>query len=113
MKGLQNNVKRKKLALEVNVNKREVIFLQETHSTKSCEPFWKKDFKMSHSYYCHGTSAARGVAIMINLKEGFEIIQINNLDTFCNHNGRLLGVCIKYRNQKFGLINCYAPNINN
>ena len=68
---------------------------------------------MSHSFYCHGTSAARGVAIMINLKESFEIIQINNLDTFSNHNGRLLGVCIKYKNQKIGLVNCYAPNVNN
>ena len=106
-------MKRKKLALEVNVTKREIIFLQETHSTKGCEPFWKKDFKMSHSFYCHGTSAARGVAILLNLKESFEIIQINNLDTFSDPNGRLIGVCIKYKNKKIGLINCYAPNVNN
>ena len=113
VKGLQDNAKRKKLSLEINLNKREILFLQETHSTKGCKSFWKKDFKMSHSFYSHGTSAARGVAIFLNLKESFEIIKIHGLDTYTDLQGRLIGICIKYKNKRIGLVNCYAPNVNN
>jgi hypothetical protein len=55
---------------------------QQQHSNKECEPFWKKDFKMSHSFYSHGTSAARGVAIFLSIKENFEIIQIQGMDSY-------------------------------
>jgi exonuclease III len=68
---------------------------------------------MTHSFYCHGTSAARGVAIFLNLKESFEIIKIQGLDTYTDLHGRLIGLCIKYKNKRIGLINCYAPNVNN
>ena len=74
VKGLQANLKRKKLSNELNLIRRDIILLQETHSTTSCENFWRNDFKMSKAYYSHGTSAARGVAIMLNLREDFEIV---------------------------------------
>ena len=112
VRGLQSNLKRKEIAAELSTLDRDIYFLQETHSIKSCERFWHKDFKMTNAFYSHGTSAARGVAIMLNLKEDFELTKINNLESITDINGRLVGIAIKFQGNKIGLVNCYAPNLN-
>ena len=42
----------------------DLIFLQETHSTKSCEIQWKKE-SGSSIIFSHGSTNARGVTLLI------------------------------------------------
>ena len=84
--GSHNNLKRKVKGSEISLLDREVLFLQETHFTTSCEPYILADFKMRKGFYSHGSSNARGVAIMLNLKESFEVIKINNQDSIADDN---------------------------
>ena len=51
--------------------KADLIFLQETHSTKAGEYRWKKEWG-SEIIFSHGSSNARGVAILI--KRGLDIV---------------------------------------
>ena len=49
VRGLQSNLKRKEIAAELSTLDRDIYFLQETHSVKSCEIFWHKDFKTTNA----------------------------------------------------------------
>ena len=51
--------------------KADLIFLQETHSTKAGEYKWKKEWG-SEIIFSHGSSNARGVAVLI--KRGLDIV---------------------------------------
>ena len=59
-RGLQTNTKREEVFTRLKKNKNHIIMLQETHSTELDEPLWEKQWKSS-IYFCHGTSASRGV----------------------------------------------------
>ena len=56
----------------------DVLFLQETHSSAGSEKHFLRDFHMKEGYFSHGTTAARGVATLINIKDDFKVVEINN-----------------------------------
>ena len=65
VRGIANWNKRAKILKFLRDNIFNVIFLQETHSTRKCEKVWKTQFG-GQIFYSHGESNACGCAIMIN-----------------------------------------------
>ena len=83
----------------------DIVFLQETHSTKKDEKRWNMEWS-SKIYYSHGTSQARGVAILIKKKLGIKVQFIQKDD-----NGRYINLKIQYAHDDYVLSNVYGPNI--
>ena len=80
-----------------------MIFSQETHATDSSEKLGKSEWK-GQIEFCHGTSAARGVAILI--PDAFDII-IN--EVIRDNTGRFLLLDVTFEDQQLILVNIYAP----
>ena len=84
--------------------KADIIFLQETHSTVKTETQWKNEWG-AEIITSHGSSNARGVAILI--KAGFDCsINQQILDPL----GRYIIVKAAIQDKTYVLINLYAPN---
>ena len=103
-KGLQDTSKRLSLFTWCIEQKADIILLQETHSTSKSKKQWCKDWG-GPIYFSHGTSGARGVAILILKKLKYKVLGDNN-----DKNGRILVLDIKINNLRFTLVNLYAPN---
>ncbi len=84
-----------------------IIFLQETHSTKSIEKSWHQEWK-GFVEFSHGLSTARGVAIMIDKDIDCIIHEVHRDDM-----GRFLIVDCSVYGEKIILINVYAPTKDN
>ena len=69
VKGISNFKKRRTMFTWCRKRKADIIFLQETHSTTKTDTQWKNEWG-SQIITCHGSSNARGVAILI--KSGFD-----------------------------------------
>lgn len=69
--GLNNAVKRKKILLQMERDKEDVISLQETHLRRQEHEKLKEEFN-SQVYYSTYSSASRGVATIIKSKIGFK-----------------------------------------
>ena len=82
VRGLSNFQKRRAFFTWCRKQKADLIFLQETHSTKAGEYKWKKEWG-SEIIFSHGSSKARGVAVLI--KRGLDIVVEQELP---NSNGR-------------------------
>ena len=84
--------------------KADIIFLQETHSTIKTDTQWKNEWG-AQIITCHGSSNARGVAILI--KNGFDCtIHQKILDPL----GRFIILKADIKDETYVLINVYAPN---
>ena len=84
--------------------KADIIFLQETHSTIKTDTQWKNEWG-AQIITCHGSSNARGVAILI--KNGFDCtIHQKILDPL----GRFIILKADIKDKTYVLINVYAPN---
>ena len=64
VRGLSNFRKRRAIFTWCRKQKADLIFLQETHSTKAGKYKWKKEWG-SEIIFPHGSSNARGVAVLI------------------------------------------------
>ena len=73
--GLSNFRKCRVIFTWCRKQKADLIFLQETHSTKAGEYKWKKDWG-SEIIFSHGSSNARGVAVLI--KRGVVLLLSRN-----------------------------------
>ena len=82
----------------------DIIFLQETHSTKEVEIQWKNEWG-AKIYMSHGSSNSRGVAVLMKKGVGvtvhFEII---------DPQGRFIVLKVEFNDNIYVLINVYAPN---
>ena len=63
-RGLENNQKRQAVLKWLKKYHSSIVLLQETHCVAKMEETWKKEWG-GDLYFSHGTSAARGVAILI------------------------------------------------
>lgn len=84
-----------------------IFFLQETHSTKDTETMWKNEWG-GQIIFSHGTSNARGVAIMIKNNISMKINKIE-IDT----HGRYIFLDCEIDSLQILLVNLYAPNDDN
>ena len=104
IKGSSNFQKRRTMFTWCRKRKADIIFLQETHSAVKTETQWKNEWG-ADIITSHGSSNARGVAILI--KAGFDCsIQQQILDPM----GRYIIVKAVIQDKTYVLINIYAPN---
>ena len=75
VRGISNFRKRRTIFTWCRKQKADVIFLQETHSTKDNELLWKREW--GAPFYCsHGANNSRGVAILIRNNFDFSVEEI-------------------------------------
>ena len=103
VRGLQNEIKRRSIFTHLR-QKADVICIQETHGTLDNENLWRNQWG-GKAFWSHGESNARGVAILIKKDSELDI-----LDSFSDKEGRIVGVQCTYRDIKYVILNCYAPN---
>ena len=84
VRGLNQSRKRRQLFRWLHNNKFDIVFLQETYSTKSIESLWKSEWG-GKIYFSHGTSHSRGVMTLFNPKLA---ALVGNIET--DKNGRYL-----------------------
>ena len=106
VRGINDAFKRKKVFNNFN-DKADIIFVQESHSTRKVQATWDADWS-GDIRYSHGTSASCGCMIMFKESLDREII-----DTKADENGRYLMVKCLIQGQKMFLVNVYGPNKEN
>ena len=107
MRGLNRARKRRQLFRWLHNYKFDVIFLQETYSTKDIEAIWNSEWG-GKTFYSHGSNYSKGVAILFNPKLD---VHIENIET--DKNGRYLMLEAKLYETTFLFCNIYSPNDNN
>ena len=104
VRGINQTRKRRQLFRWLHNNKFDIIFLQETYSTKSIETVWKSEWG-GDVYYSHGTNHSRGTMILFNPK-----LPIHVDDIIADENGRFLLLKATVHDTEFQLCNIYSPN---
>ena len=97
VRGLSNFRKHRAFFTWCRKQKADLIFLQETHSTKAGEYKWKKEWG-SEIIFSHGSSNARGVAVLI--KRGLDIVV-----ELPNSNGRSIVLKTLIKDKRYLLAN--------
>ena len=102
-RGLRDTLKRRKI-FNYYRNKADLMWLQESHSTKNDELIWESEWN-GDIMFSHGQSNARGVCVLMpkGTKTG-----ITNVRKDCA--GRLIKFELTWQNGIFSVINLYAPN---
>ena len=103
VRGLGDTTKRNCIFNYLKQNHNGVFFLQETHSKPDCENKWKKEWK-GQSYFAHGSSSSKGVAILFS-KKLKPVIK----ETVKDPNGRYIILDVILNEQNFVLFNNYVP----
>ena len=81
-----------------------MLILQETHSEPNLEQIWKSEWG-GEIVYSHGTSAARGVAILVSKQ-----IYSNISEIVSSEDGRYIMLDYEENGQKITILAVYAPN---
>ena len=103
-RGLQDYVKRRKIFHYVRSLDADIIFLQETHSSKSDEISWKQQWGEKIWFSSH-TSNSRGVAVLIR-----NSVSVTFKSMYNDPNGRYLIISASINNIPLILLNIYGPN---
>ena len=106
VKGISNFRKRRAVFTWCRKQKADVIFLQETQSTEEREKQWVKEWS-SQIYFFHGNSNSRRVAILLQRGIDIKIVKKKSFGDTC---GRFIVLESKINDEKYILINVYAPN---
>ena len=103
-RGLNQARKRRQLFRWLHNTKFDIVFLQETYSSKCVENAWKSEWG-GKIYFCHGTNHSRGVMIMFNPKLDALVDSVE-----VDKNGRYLLLQTTISDTTFQLCNIYSPN---
>ena len=107
MRGLTNFRKRQTVFTWCRKRNVDIVFFQETHSKSDTEVQWRNEWGTT-ILLSHGNSNSRGVAIL--LKKGIDCaINSKTIDP----QGRYITLKAVIADQKYTLINVYAPNKDN
>lgn len=105
VRGLRSEFKRRKIFNYLHQHEFSLIVLQETHSTSDIEKLWAAEW--GHKIiYANGTSAARGVALLLNKKVDAQIGEISK-----DPDGRYLVVQLNVEDVQIVVTAIYAPNV--
>ena len=105
VRGLSNARKRRAIFTWCKKQNADVVFLQETHSTKSTENMWNKSWGGDAIYFSHGKSNARGTCILIRPSLNADIVK-----QVTDSSGRLVLLKVIINNTNYCLVNVYGPN---
>ena len=107
VRGSRNFNKRRSLFAWCRKQNADIIFLQETHSTRDKEKQWKAEWGAPIEV-ARGSSNTRGLAILLH--NGFDC---NIKQKFVDPAGRYVGVQAQINDEKYHLFNVYGPNSDN
>lgn len=103
-RGIQDYVKRRKIFHYMRSIESDIIFLQETHSDKKDEQFWKSQWG-ELAWFASYSSNSRGVAILIR-----NTVSVKVNSAFYDPEGRFLILNALLNDVAVTLVNIYAPN---
>ena len=83
--------------------KKDIILLQETHSTEKDESVWRNEVR-SEIIFSHGTSMSRGVCIILRKTPDIKL-----LDSVKDAKGRFFLVKVEVNKKMYAISNVYAP----
>ena len=83
---------------------KDIILLQETHSTDKEESLWRNQVRCD-IIFSHGTSKSRGVCIILRKTPDIKL-----LDSVKDTTGRFLLVKVEILKKVYVICNIYAPN---
>ena len=104
VRGLGDNNKRCEVFYHLHLKAHDIMFLQETHSTKGSLKRWSMEWG-NKIWAAKGSSNAQGVAILF--KKSLKVVVHN---VILDDNGRYLIMYITMRDKKWLLVNVYVPN---
>ena len=107
MRGLADKHKRKQFFVYCKTQGYNVVLMQETHATKTCQKLWHAEFG-GDMIFSNDTSKSRGVAIAITNKSGVNFIKSEQ-----DNEGRVLHTLLKCQETEVLITNIYTPNEDN
>ena len=107
VRGLGDYRKRTSVYNWLHKKKIDIIYLQETHSTEQNEQLWKNQWR-GKTYMSHGTNNSKGCMILFRQNLDIDIQQVITDDE-----GRYVIVDCNIMDERFILVNIYAPNTEN
>lgn len=106
-RGISNFRKRRTMFTRLRKQKPDIVFLQETHSTRGNEVSWKREW--GATLFCsHGANNARGVAILIRNNFDYTVEE-----SIVDSNGRFIILKVLLSGEPALLVHIYAPNRDN
>ena len=106
MRGLGDKTKRSTIYNYLRIHDIDIALLQEVHSTTSTIQQWEREW--THKWACsHGTSNARGVAVLYNKTKVFCKSEIKDQD------GRYIILNAQIEDEDITICNLYGPNEDN
>ena len=106
-RGIRSPVKKQALLIWLQKQKVDIIFLQETYSTKKVENNWKRQWK-GPMFFAHGSNHSCGVLVLVRDCLEFEMKSIITDDK--TDNDRYILLNAKVQGSDYILGNIYAPN---
>ena len=107
--GLRDYAKRRKVFnfMKKHTSSKGIIFMQETHSLKTCENIWTNQFACGndHIVFSHGKSDSRGVLTAFREASNYKVI-----NQYVDGGGRFIVLNTLVGDSPVVLINYYAPN---
>ena len=101
--GIADKIKRREIFHYCHKLKFDIVLLQETHSMKSEEKWWRSQWG-GQILFSHGTSSSCGVAILISRRLS---VTIHNL--YSDTQGRFIIVYATINSLKIAIASMYAP----
>ena len=87
--------------------KADIVFLQETFSSKDNEIMWRSEWG-GEVIYNHGSNHSRGVAVLLSNKTNFKITNMES-----DNSGRIILMQGTIDEEEVNLVNIYAPTAEN
>ena len=104
VRGFRALEKRKALLIRLGKQNADIIFLQETYSTKDVENIWKSQWK-EPMIFAHGSNRSCGVLVLVKNSLEFEL-----KSTVADENGRYILLDVTVQGSNYFMGNVYAPN---
>lgn len=104
VRGLNKSIKRRSIFRWLHKQNKDVIFLQETYSSKETTKIWETEWG-GKVLYNHGSSHSKGVMILLNPKLDCQIDE-----EVYDKNRRFLSARITLDDCQIVLSNVYTPN---
>ena len=103
VKGLREKVKRQRIFAWCREKGADIVFLQETYSTREVEDKWTSEWN-GQCIYSHGTNHSKGVLILINASVDLEVKK-----AICDLEGRYILIDCILEGLRVILCNVYFP----
>ena len=104
VRGFRALEKRKALLIWLGKQNADIVFLQETYSTKDVENIWKFQWK-GPMIFAQGSNRSCGVLVLVKNRLEFEL-----KSTVADENGRYILLDVTVQGSNYIIGNMYAPN---